>query len=100
MCVAKGDNGCGCVGWFVPILIWPFHKTYTAETYRRSAEEQRLMHSRNGRAGVWEVFTGTTHGEMLTRSCDLRGTKPLDLTQLRKRYKIKPKSQIRTEKTP
>ena len=56
MCVAKGDNGCGCMGWFVPILIWPFHKTYTAE--------------------------------MMDRRMKLRGTKPLDLNQLRKRYKI------------
>ena len=81
MCVAKSDNGCGCVGWFVPILIWPFHKTYTAETYRRAAEEQRLMHSRNGRAGVWEVFTNTTHSEMLTRRCKLRNIKPLDMSR-------------------
>ena len=87
MCVAKADNGCGCVGWFVPILIWPFHKTYTAETYRRSAEEQCVMHSRNGRNGVWEIFTGTNHGEMMDRRMKLRGTKPLDLNQLRKRYK-------------
>ena len=87
MCVAKGDNGCGRVGWFVPILIWPFHKTYTPETYRRSAEEQRRMHSRNGRAGVWEIFTGTTHFEMLRRSNKLTNTQPLDLNQLRKHYK-------------
>jgi hypothetical protein len=86
MCVAKGDNGCGCVGWFVPILIWPFHKTYTTD--RRSAEEQCVMHSRNGRYGVWEIFTGTNHGEMMDRRMKLRGTKPLDLNQLRKRYKI------------
>ena len=87
MCVAKGDNGCGCVGWFVPILIWPFHKTYTAETYARVAEQQRLMHSRNGRKGVWEIFTHTTHSEMVDRRMKLRGTKPLDLNQLRKWYK-------------
>jgi hypothetical protein len=46
------------------------------------------MHSRNGRNGVWEIFTGTTHGEMMDRRMKLRGTKPLDLNQLRKRYKI------------
>jgi len=86
MCVAKGDNGRGCVGHFVPILIWPFHTTYTADTYRRIAEEQCVMHSRNGRAGVWEPYN-TTRAEMLKRSCDLRGVKPLDLTELRKRYK-------------
>ena len=67
------------------MLIWPFHKTYTAEDYRRSAEEQRLMHSRNGRAGVWQVFTNTTHSEMVDRRMRPRGTKPLDLNQLRKR---------------
>ena len=91
MCVAKSDNGCGCVGWFVPILIWPFTKTYTPETYRHTAEQQRVMHSHNGRNGVWEIFYGTTHGEMLRRSNKLTHTKPLDLNQLRKRYKIKPK---------
>lgn len=37
MCVEKDENGRGCVGWFVPILIWPFHKTYTAETYCRTS---------------------------------------------------------------
>jgi hypothetical protein len=79
MCVGKGDNGRGCVGWFAPILIWPFHKTYTAETYRRIAEEQCVMHSRNGRNGVWEIFTGATHYEMLQRSNRLCGTQPLDL---------------------
>ena len=41
-----------------------------------------------GRNGVWEIFTGTTHGEMIDRRMKLRGTKPLDLNQLRKRYKI------------
>ena len=87
MCVAKSDNGCGCVGKFVPILIWPFTKTYTPETYRRIAEEQRVMHSRNGRDGVWEIFCGTTHGEMMTRRMNLQGEKPLDLNQLRKLYK-------------
>ncbi len=45
------------------------------------------MHSRNGRDGVWEIFHGTTHGEMMTRRMKLRGEKPLDLNQLRKRYK-------------
>jgi predicted transcriptional regulator len=94
MCVAKGDNGCGCVGEFVPILIWPFTKTYTAETYRRIAEEQRLMHSHNGRNGIWKIFYGTTHGEMITRRMKLRGEKPLDLNQLRKRYKIRPKGDL------
>ena len=44
MCVAKSDNGCGCVGWFVPILIWPFTKTYTPETYRRTAARDALPH--------------------------------------------------------
>jgi hypothetical protein len=79
MCVAKGDNGRGCVGWFVPILVWPFHKTYTAETYRRIAEEQCVMHSRKSRNGVWEPFYNTTHLEMLRRSNRLCGIKPLDL---------------------
>ena len=90
MCVATGENGCGCVGWFVPILIWPFTKTYTPETYRRVAEQQRQMHSRNGRNGILEIFHGTTHSEMMRRRMKLRGTKPLNLNQLRKFYKNKP----------
>ena len=89
MCVAKSDNGCGCVGWYVPILLWPFKKQWTPEDYRRAAEEQCVMHSRNGRNGIWEIFTNTTHGKMMDRSMKLRGTKPLDLNELRKRYKIK-----------
>ncbi|MDH4202317.1 MAG: hypothetical protein OEV87_05445 [Phycisphaerae bacterium] len=87
MCVAKGDNGRGCVGHFVPILIWPFHTTYTADTYRRIAEEQCVIHSRNGRNGVWEPFYNTTHLEMMRRANQLCGTKPLDINEVRKLYK-------------
>lgn len=78
MCTAKDERGRGIVGWFVPILIWPFHKAYTAETYRRCAEQQLAMHARRG--DVWEVFTQTDHGEMLQRRCALLGIQPLDLT--------------------
>jgi hypothetical protein len=61
-CTAKDERGCGCVGWFVPILIWPFHKTYTPQTYRRAAEEQCHLHAnRGGGGGIWEIFSGTTH---------------------------------------
>ena len=87
MCVAKSDNGRGCVGWFVPILLWPFKQQWTPQDYARVAEAQCIIHSRNGRAGVWKPFYNTTHGEMLTRSNRLRGIKPLDLDALRKRYK-------------
>lgn len=83
MCTAKDENGRGTVGWFVDILIWPFHKTYTAETYQRAAREQLALHARRG--GVWEIFTNTNRGEMNKRSADLQGTRPLDLNQLRKR---------------
>jgi len=79
MCIDKSDNGRGPVGTFVPILIWPFHKTYTAETCRRIAEEQCVMHSRNGRNGVWEAFYNTTHLEMMQCAATLRGTQPLNL---------------------
>jgi len=79
MCIDKSDNGRGPVGTFVPILIWPFHKSYTAETYRRIAEEQCVMHSRNGRNGVWEAFYNTTHLEMMQCAATLRGTQPLNL---------------------
>ena len=78
MCVAKSDNGRGPVGSFVPILLWPFRKQWTPDDYRRVAEEQRLMHSRNGRNGIWQVFTHTTQLEMLRCAATLRGTRPLD----------------------
>ena len=63
MCTATDDRGKGCLGWFVDILICPLNKTYSAETYRRSETY----------GGIWEVFTNTTHGEMLTRRSNLRG---------------------------
>ncbi|MHC4881366.1 MAG: hypothetical protein ACYTEN_06710 [Planctomycetota bacterium] len=93
MCVAKSANGGGCVGHFVPILIWPFHKTYTPETYRRIAEEQCVMHSRNGRNGIWKPFYNTTRTEILTRRWNLLGVKPLDMDEMRKRYKHAPNRQ-------
>lgn len=89
MCVAKSDNGCGPVGKFVPILLWPFKKQWTQADYVTVAKEQCIIHSRSGRNGVWKPFYNTTHGQMLTRSCTLLGTKPLDLNELRKRYKNK-----------
>ena len=75
MCTAKDDNGRGTVGWFVPILVWPFHKTYTATTYQRAAKQQLSMHSRRG--GVWEIFTCTDHGKMLKRANRLCDIKPV-----------------------
>ena len=67
MCVAKSENGCGPVGAFVPILLWPFKRQWTPADYRRVAEEQCIIHSRNGRNGVWQPFYNTTHFEMLDR---------------------------------
>jgi len=72
MCTATDDRGKGCLGWFVDILICPLNKPYSAETYRRSAAEQARRHSETY-GGIWEVFTNTTHGEMLTRRSNLRG---------------------------
>ena len=90
MCTAKDHRGKGNVGWFVDILICPLNKTYPAATYRRVACEQAARHQ-NTYGGIWESFTGTNQLEMMNRAADLRGTKPLDLTQLRKRYKSEPR---------
>ncbi|MHC4290298.1 MAG: hypothetical protein ACYSOF_01545 [Planctomycetota bacterium] len=84
MCTARDERGKGTPGWFVDVLIWPFHKTYTAETYRRAAEEQCNMHAAYG--GIWEIFTDTTRREMNKRSADLKGIKPLVLNKRRKRH--------------
>ena len=89
MCVSKDDNGRGTVGWFVPILLWPFRTKWKPDDYAAVAEQQRLIHARRG--GIWEIFTHTTHGDMLKRRCDLLGIQPLDLNQLRKRYKTEPR---------
>ena len=86
MCVAKDDNGRGCVGWFVPILLWPFKQEWKPEDYTIVAEQQLAIHSRRG--GKWKIFTNTTHGKMLIQSNKLRGIKPLDLNALRKRKRI------------
>jgi hypothetical protein len=74
MCVGKSDNGRGPVGTFVPILLWPFKVRWTPEDYRRVAEEQCVIHSRNGRNGVWEAFYNTTHLEMMRRRTRLRNS--------------------------
>ena len=87
MCVAKSANGCGPVGAFVPILLWPFKTQWTPDDYARVAEEQCIIHSRNGRNGVWKPFYNTTHFEMLDRRWDMLDVKPLDLEKLRKLYK-------------
>ena len=49
-----------------------------------------MLHPHARRDGACEIFTGTTHFDMLKRSCKLHGTKLLNLNELRKRYKIKP----------
>ena len=67
MCTAQGDNGRGPVGTFVPILLWPFKTQWTPADYQRVAEEQCVIHSRNGRNGVWEPFYNTTHLERMRR---------------------------------
>ena len=77
MCVAKDDNGRGCVGWFVPILLWPLRVQWKPEDYTAVAEQQLAIHSRRG--GTWEIFTNTTHGQMLQCAAMLQGTKPLDI---------------------
>lgn len=84
MCVARSANGGGCVGWFVPILLWPFKTRWTPDDYRRVAEEQCQIHSRNGRAGVWKIFPNTTYRAMRNRAMALRGTNPLTPAQLRR----------------
>ena len=69
-CVAKDENGRGCVGWFVPVLLWPFHTEYTQAMYDRTAEQQRLMHQRSA-GGIWQVLTRITHTEMIRRQSKL-----------------------------
>ncbi len=71
-CVDKDADGRGCVGWFVPVLLWPFHNEYTQAMYDRTAEQQRLMHTRSA-GGIWQVVTHTTHTEMIHRRSKLTG---------------------------
>jgi hypothetical protein len=88
MCTGKDERGKGNVGWFLPILIWPFGKTYTADQYHRNAEAFAQKHA-DFYGGVWEVVAQTNQLQMLQRAAKLRGTKPLDLTVLQNRYKLK-----------
>ena len=71
MCTAKDEHGHGKVGWFVPILLWPFKTQWTPQDYQRVAAEQARRHADFYR-GIWDIFTDTNHGEMLTRSSRLR----------------------------
>lgn len=71
-CVAKDEDGRGSVGRFVPILLWPFHKTYTRQMFDKAAENQRRLHQQNS-GGVWEIVTGTTHSAMRRRQWRLTG---------------------------
>ena len=71
-CVGKDNNGHGPVGWFVPILLWPFHQEYTQAMYDKTAEQQLQMHRRS-RGGIWEVATDTTHSQMRIRQWQLTG---------------------------
>jgi hypothetical protein len=82
MCVAKDDNGRGCVGWFVPILLWPFRVQWKPEDYTRVAEQQCAIYARRG--GVWKIFTHTSHSEMFGRRAKLLNIKPQGLDELRK----------------
>jgi hypothetical protein len=71
-CVSTDVEGRGLVGWFVPVLLWPFRREYTADDYQRAAEQQADLHRRS-RGGVWEVVTGTTHHAMNIRRWKLTG---------------------------
>jgi len=70
--VAKDENGRGCVGRFVPILLWPFHRSYTRQMFDAAAENQRRLHQQNS-GGIWEIVSGTTHSKMLERQYRLTG---------------------------
>lgn len=74
MCVAKDFDGCGPVGRYLPVLMWPFGKTCTAEQYRRNAEAFAKKHA-DFYGGVWEVFTQTRRLEIMRQSTQLRGIK-------------------------
>jgi len=89
MCIDKDERGRGNVGWFVDILLWPFRTPWTPDDYQRVAAEQARKYS-DFYGGDWEVFTHTTELEMMRCANQLRGTQPLDLNELRKRYKIPP----------
>ncbi|MBL7214110.1 MAG: hypothetical protein ISS71_00365 [Phycisphaerae bacterium] len=71
-CVSKDDNDRGPVGWFVPVLLWPFHKTYTQAVYDKTAEQQRTLYQ-HSYGGVWEVVTHTTYSRMRIRQWKLTG---------------------------
>lgn len=71
-CVSRDPEGRGPVGWFVPVLLWPFGQDYTPAAYERTAEQQADLHRRS-RGGVWEVVTGTTLGAMHIRRWKLTG---------------------------
>lgn len=71
-CVSTDPQGRGPVGWFVPVLLWPFGQDYTPAAYERTAEQQAELHRRS-RGGVWEVVTGTTLGAMNIRRWKLTG---------------------------
>ncbi len=71
-CVGKDADGNGPVGWFVPILLWPFHQTYTRQMFDKAAENQRRLHQQNN-GGIWEIVSGTTHSRMMQRRGELTG---------------------------
>jgi len=77
MCTGKDERGNGAVGAFWDIILWPFNRTWTAADYNRVATDQAQKRQAMY-GGVWEVFTGTHHLEMLRRSNALCGIKPLD----------------------
>ncbi len=71
-CVAKDERGCGPVGWFVPILLWPFHRTYTQAHFQQAAADQLALH-RRARGGVWEIVSAVTERDMNHRQAKLTG---------------------------
>lgn len=71
-CIGKDEHGNGPVGWFVPVLLWPFHQEYTQAVYDKTAAQQLQMHQHSA-GGVWEVVTGTTHSDMRIRQWQLTG---------------------------
>jgi len=89
LCIDKDERGRGRPGWFIAIILWPFKTPWTPADYQRVATEQARKYA-DFYGGVWQVFTNTNQLEMLQCAATLRGTQPLDLDTLRKRYKTQP----------
>ncbi len=70
-CVEHDDRGGGQVGFFVPILIWPFGDHHSKGAIEQAAMHQATLH-RQTYGGLWEPIFNTNRSEMLSRRADLQ----------------------------